>query len=338
MQDSFIYLTIGIIGAVVGLTVRKKRGTIRKAAFISSIETAAICVLVFVMSARIGANEEIASHLGTIGIYGLLSTVIIFAVTILVAYITRTLLGFDAEGRKAKESDPTIHEAAEVIPGGTEASDDDSSGKRGIDKMAIFIILFVTLGLIFGRLLVSRLFGDYESFDLVAAMTLKVALSILMLFVGFQLGNDDSGGGDFKTAGFRILLFPIATIVGAILGGIVLFFILPVNIRESLAIASGFGWYSMAPVLIMEAGHMTAGAISFVHNLTRELLSMLIVPFVARYVGFIEAACVPGSPSMDICLPVIERSTNSTTVVYSFITGFLVSGTVPILVPLFIGG
>lgn len=68
------------------------------------------------------------------------------------------------------------------------------------------------------------------------------------------------------------------------------------------------------------------------------VMSTRIVPFVARYIGFIEAACMPGSPSMDVCLPIIERSTNSTTVVYAFLNGFLVSGTVPILVPLFLGG
>lgn len=356
MQDSFLFLTIGIIGAVIGFTVRKKHGAVGKAPFISFIQTAAICVLVFVMSSRIGANEEIAGNLGTIGVYGLVSTVIIFMTTILVAYITRKLLGFDSKGKKIKgldledsgpgenRADPaelTYHtdsEATEEVPEDTGTKESDSPGKRGIDKMAIFIIVFVTLGLLFGRLMVSRIFSDHAQFDSLAAISLKVALSLLMLFVGFELGNDDSGGGDFKAAGLRILWFPVATLVGAILGGIILFFILPVSVRESLAIASGFGWYSMAPVLIMDAGHMTASAISFVHNLTRELLSMLIVPFVARYVGFIEAACVPGSPSMDICLPVIERSTNSTTVVYAFITGFLVSGTVPILVPLFIGG
>ena len=338
MQDSALYLTIGIIGGLLGFAMRKKRGIVGKAAFVSHIETAAICVLVFVMSSRIGANEEIADHLGTVGIYGLLSTVIIFAVTIMTAYITRKLLGFDSKGRKAKDPESAGSEASGVISDSNKKADNDSSGKRGIDKMAIFILVFVTLGLLYGHFLVNREFRDYAHFDSLAAITLKIVLSILMLFVGFELGNDGSGGGDFKRAGLRILFFPVATLAGAILGGIVLFLILPVTLRESLAISSGFGWYSMAPVLIMEAGHLTASAISFVHNLTRELLSMLIVPFVARYVGFIEAACVPGSPAMDICLPVIERSTNSTTVVYSFVTGFLVSGTVPILVPLFIGG
>ena len=338
MQDSIFYLIIGIAGAGLGFIVRKKHGSISKASIISFIETAMICVLIFVMSARIGANEEIAGNLGTIGVYGLLSTVIIFIMTILVTYITRKLLGFDAKGKSAERAAITDVETSEEALDNIQKADVSASGEFKIDKMAVFIVVFVVLGLMTGHFLVNKVFSSYEDFESLAAMMLRIALSILMFLVGFEIGIDESGGGDFRTAGLKILFFPVTTIVGAILGGIVLSLIIPVTLRESLAIASGFGWYSMAPVLIMGSGHLTASAISFVHNLTRELLSMLIVPFVARYVGFIEAACVPGSPSMDVCLPIIERSTNSTTVVYAFLNGFLVSGTVPVLVPLFIGG
>lgn len=338
MQDSIFYLIIGIFGAGLGFIVRKKHVTIGKASLISFIETAMICVLIFVMSTRIGANDEIAGNLGTIGVYGLLSTVIIFIMTILVTYITRKLLGFDAKGKIAEKAVISDSETQEEVPESIKEKEDGASGKLKIDKMAVFIVVFVVLGLICGRFLVSKLFSSYGDFESAASMMLKIALSILMFFVEFEIGIDDSGGGNFRTAGLKVLFFPVTTIVGAILGGVVLALIVPVTLKESLAIASGFGWYSMAPVLIMESGHLTASAISFVHNLTRELLSMLIVPFVARYVGFIEAACMPGSPSMDVCLPIIERSTNSTTVVYAFLNGFLVSGTVPILVPLFLGG
>ena len=338
MQDSIFYLIIGIAGAGLGFFVRKKHIAISKASLISSIETAMICVLIFVMSTRIGSNEEISGNLGTIGVYGLLSTVIIFIMTILMTYITRKLLGFDAKGKIAERAVISDGENLEEVPESIKETDDSEPGKLKIDRMAVFIVAFVALGLICGRLLVNRIFGSYEDFESMAAMILRIALSILMLLVGFEIGIDDSGGGDLRTAGLKILFFPATTIAGAVLGGIVLSFIIPVTLRESLAIASGFGWYSMAPVLIMGSGHLTASAISFVYNLTRELLSMLIVPFVARYVGYIEAACVPGSPSMDVCLPIIERSTNSTTVVYAFLNGFLVSGTVPILVPLFLGG
>ena len=102
MQDSIFYLIIGIAGAGLGFIVRKKHGSISKASIISFIETAMICVLIFVMSTRIGSNEEISGNLGTIGVYGLLSTVIIFIMTILVTHIARKLLGFDARGKIAE--------------------------------------------------------------------------------------------------------------------------------------------------------------------------------------------------------------------------------------------
>lgn len=333
MLDSTYYLIIIIIGAGLGVLVRKKRGNTGPLSFISLMETAAICALVFVMSARLGSNEEVANNLGTIGIYGILTTLVIFGVTILLAFLVRRLLGFDAAGRSIRK---TAQKAAsgEDISDGT---DNEKKDDQSIDRTAIFITVFVALGLLSGRLIVSRIFSDYSQFNDLASLLIRIALTVLLLFVGFDMGYDDSGGGDLRNTGLKVLFFPAVTVLGAILGGVIMYFIMPVTLRESLAIASGFGWYSLGPVIIMDAGHLTASAISFVHNLTRELFSMLIVPFVARYVGFIEAACVPGSPAMDICLPVVERSTNSTVVIYSFITGFIVSGFVPILVPLFIG-
>ncbi len=338
MQDSIFYLIIGIFGAGLGFLIRKKHVPIGKTSSISFIETAMICVLIFIMSTRIGANDEIAGNLGTIGVYGLLSTVTIFITTVLVTYITRKLLGFDAKGKITGKTVIPDSETPEEDIENIKPAGDSGSGKPKIDKMAVFIVVFVILGLICGRFLVNKIFSSYEDFESAVAMMLKISLSVLMFFVGFEIGIDESGGGDFRAAGLKVLFFPVTTLAGAILGGLVLAFIIPVTLRESLAIASGLGWYSMAPVLIMGSGHLTASAISFVHNLTRELLSMLIVPFVARHIGYIEAACMPGSPSMDVCLPIIERSTNSTTVVYAFLNGFLVSGTVPILVPLFLGG
>ena len=240
MQDSIFYLIIGIAGAGLGFFARKKHITIGKASIISAIETAMICMLIFVMSTRIGANEEIAGNLGTIGVYGLLSTVIIFIMTILATYITRRLLGFNARGKIAKGTVISDSETSEEAAGSLKEGEDSSSRKLKIDKMAVFIVVFVVLGLICGRFAVNKLFSSYEEFESAASMMLRIALSILMLLVGFEIGMDDSGGGVFRSAGLKILFFPVTTIVGAVLGGIVLAFIIPVTLRESLAIASGF--------------------------------------------------------------------------------------------------
>ena len=63
--------------------------------------------------------------------------------------------------------------------------------------------------------------------------------------------------------------------------------------------------------------------------------NLLLVPAVARRVGYIECYGLPGSTSMDVCLPIIERSTSSDVAVYSFINGAIVSASVPFLVSIF---
>ena len=64
---------------------------------------------------------------------------------------------------------------------------------------------------------------------------------------------------------------------------------------------------------------------------------MLLIPIVAKNLGFIEAVALPGSSSSDICLPLIVKSTRGGIAVYSFMNGISVSIFVPILVPLCIG-
>ena len=71
------------------------------------------------------------------------------------------------------------------------------------------------------------------------------------------------------------------------------------------------------------------------HNVLREILGLLLVPLVARKVGYIESYGLVGSPSMDVCLPVIERATSSSVAVYSFINGAILSASVPIWVTVF---
>ena len=86
----------------------------------------------------------------------------------------------------------------------------------------------------------------------------------------------------------------------------------------------------------MDAGYEAAGAISFMHNLMRELFAIVFVPIIAKRFGYVEALGIPASVGMDVCLPLVEQSTTGTTTVYSFITGFMLSMSVPFLVPFFL--
>ena len=50
--------------------------------------------------------------------------------------------------------------------------------------------------------------------------------------------------------------------------------------------------------------------------------------------GYVETIALPGAAAMDVCLPIVEKSTSGNIAVYSFISGLVLSALVPIFVPL----
>ena len=81
----------------------------------------------------------------------------------------------------------------------------------------------------------------------------------------------------------------------------------------------------------------SGGIESFLHNVLREMLGIILLPVIAGKIGYIEAITIPGTASTDVCLPIIERVCNSETVAYSFCTGMLMCITSAALVPIIIG-
>ena len=104
--------------------------------------------------------------------------------------------------------------------------------------------------------------------------------------------------------------------------------------KEALAVTAGFGWYSIAPGIILEAGYAACGAMSFTHCVMREYFSLLSVPFVAKKAGYMEAVGICGAAAMGVCLPIVEKSTRNDVAIYSFISGLVHTLTVPVLIPL----
>lgn len=203
--------------------------------------------------------------------------------------------------------------------------------------MTFVIVLAVAAGMTAGYLFVDKIFDDYDTFDSLASIGIKVGLCIMLFFVGFDLGLEGTVFQNMKKMGARVFVFPLATIVGSLVAAFICSLFLPLQTREALAIGAGFGWYSLAPGIILDSGLVTASAISFMHNVMRELLGIIFIPMVAQKVGYVESICLPGAAAMDVCLPIVEKYTNGIVAVYSFISGVVVSIAVPALVPIMLG-
>ncbi len=315
MKELIIYIIMAAIGYAVGSRLRKHKEKIK---WTSKVQTAAIMILVLTMGARMGANDEVISNLSAIGFYAFVTTIIVFVFSVAAVSITARLLKMDryAGADKNKAS--------------------DNSKGVGVDKMTVYIVIAVAAGMLCGYFFAEKLFSSFETFDSAAGLAINIGLCVLLWFVGLDLGLDGTAFGNIRKVGFKMLIFPVAITIASLLGAMVSGLIINMPLKEMAAVGAGLGWYSFAPGIIMEAGFVKASAISFMHNVMRELLAILIIPAVAKYIGFIETTALPGAAGMDVCLPIVEKATNANIAVYSFISGLVMSLLVPMLVPLII--
>ena len=322
MSDLILYLSVAVIGYFVGSKLRGRREITK---WTGRIQTGAIIVLIFTMGMRMGSNEEVMNNLNSIGLYAFIMTAAIIFCSVAAITVSRKFFKLDKFGN-IEGSEAAPEEVAEE----EEKAEKDSS-------MTIIIIVCVVSGLVFGYFAVDKLFTDMEFFNTLSGNFITIGLCILLFFVGFDMGFEGTVIGHLKRVGLRVLAFPFIIMVGTLAGALLCSFFLPLSVKESLAVGAGFGWYTLAPSIIMDKGLVTASAVSFMHNIMREYISVLIIPMTAKKAGYLEAVAVSGCSSMDVCLPIVEKATRGDIAMYSFISGVVQSLAVPILVPLILG-
>ena len=314
----FLYLIITVVGYLIGS--RMKRRSIRLS-WVGPVQTITIIVLVFLMGSRIGANDEIVASLDSIGIISFLYTLIIMACTCAAFTLTRRAFGFDRYGRRDHEDNAKAGQSGGDAPA-------SGGGSPAINSLTLMIVAFVAAGILAGRSLIPEALMQYSGSMLTAC------LCILLILIGVDIGTEGTLAANFRSAGWRVIVFPFVSMAAMIIGAAAASIVLPLSMQDSLCIGSGLGWYSLAPAMLAEYS-VRVSAISFMHNVFREIIGILLIPIAARHIGFIESYGLPGSPSMDVCLPVVERATNGDVAVYSFINGAILSAAVPILVSIF---
>ena len=325
------YWGIMILCYIIASKLKQKK---EKFGFIEQLLNIVIYVLVFIMGLRMGSNEEVISNLGTIGLQSVIVTIFVVGGSMLAVFLTRIAMGLNRHGITREQAE--IEQAQKAV-GDLESSKDADLGDNGGMKTTLIILGFVAAGMLSGYFVVPMIFNDPDAFQTMSGDWMVVGITILLACVGFNLGLDGKVFESLKQVGFKALLIPIAAVAGSLIMGAVYGLVSPFTVGEGIAISAGFGWYTMAPGLMVEAGFVVSGAISFMHNVIRETLGIIIIPLVAKKIGYLEAVCIPGVAAMDVCMPIVERSCRSETVVYSFCTGAFMCLFVPTVVPLALG-
>ncbi|MFA0608683.1 lysine exporter LysO family protein [Vibrio sp. 10N.222.49.B4] len=159
-------------------------------------------------------------------------------------------------------------------------------------------------------------------------------LFVLLFFIGIQLRNSGLTLRQILLNKHGMVI-AIAIIATSMLGGIIAAYILDIPLFKALAMSSGFGWYSLAGILMGDAFGPVYGGASFMLELLRELVALVLIPVLIRSYPCTSIGYA-GATAMDFTLPVIQTTGGVRCVPVAIVSGFILSLLVPILMLFFV--
>lgn len=312
LLNLIIYISLVAIGALLGS--RRLWGD-RTACWLNRLQFVALMVLIVTLGVKLGGDDQVIASLGQIGIAALMITVFAMAGSLIaVTLLRRFVLKLDRFGRTA------------------DAAGEDTTpqqGGRADNALTKWIVAAVALGMAVGYFLLP------DGGTWWCGTVIDFGLYLLLFLVGIDMGRQGTVLRDIRSAGFQVLLVPVSVLLGTLLFSLAAGFLLPLGAKDAAAASAGLGWYSLAPTLLAPYS-LSLSAVAFLSNVMREILSIVAIPFVARYVGYLECVALPGAAAMDTVLPVVIGATHERITIYSFASGVVLSLLVPILVPLIV--
>lgn len=161
----------------------------------------------------------------------------------------------------------------------------------------------------------------------------EYTLIFLLFLIGIQLRNSGMTLRQLLLSR-RGVIVALVVVISSMAGGAINALILDLPLKTALAMASGFGWYSLSGILLTESSGPLIGSAAFFNDLGRELIAIMLLPALARR----SRSCalgLCGATSMDFTLPVLQRVAGTEIVPAAIIHGFILSLLTPILIALF---
>lgn len=280
--------------------------------WLGKLQLAALMILIVSLGVKLGADDEVIDSLGQIGWTAFLITVAAMTGSVLALWLLRRfVLRLDRQGLPAG--------------GGASAEAAGEGSQKADNSLTKWIVGAVALGMLAGYFLVPDTIVAY------CGQVIDLGLYLLLFLVGMDMGRQGTVVSDIKAAGFQVLLIPVAVAAGSLAAAALTGLVLDIGPKDAMAVAAGFGWYSLAPSLLAPYS-LPVSAVCFLANVMREVFAILAIPLVARRIGFVESVALPGAAAMDTVLPVVIGATHERITIYSFTSGVILSLAVPLLV------
>ncbi len=187
-------------------------------------------------------------------------------------------------------------------------------------------VICVVLGMIIGYFLPE----NYMPPDI----TMTIMLMILILLVGIGLKGSGITLKEvlLNQRGVEMsIIFTLAVLAGGLLFALLF---TDVSWTKGLALASGFGWYSLSAIVMTDAYGAIWGSVALFNDLIREFFALIFIPvFMRKYPS--AAVGLGGATSFDFTLPIIQQSGGLKVVPLAISFGFIINIVSPVLMVVF---
>lgn len=195
------------------------------------------------------------------------------------------------------------------------------------NSLAILFVFILGAILAYYDLLPQLLYNDKLSYYILIG---------LMLTVGLGIGYDKKTLLMLRKVNRKVVLLPVVTLVGTLLGTALFSIFLPqYSLWEYLAVGSGLGYYSLSSIFITEYKGAELGTIALMSNILRELITIVGAPLLVLWFGKLAPISAAGVSSIDTALPTITRFSGSEFVVVALFHGIMLELSIPFLVSFF---
>lgn len=272
----------------------------RLMALINRGVNASIYVILLLMGMSLAGLDDLAGQLSRLGGQALTLFVVISCCNLAALWWLSRRLGLTADPSTVVAGAPTSKWAA----------------MAGSLALVVVVVAGMLLGLLLKAVTGNGLFAAAESLA-------EGVLYVLLALIGCQLRNS---GMPLRQIVLNRHGLAIASTLAAssLIGGLLAAPLLDLAWNEGLAMAAGFGWYSLSGILVGDQLGPLMGGVAFFNDLARELLAFVLIPLMIRHHTAL-AIGYGGATSMDFTLPVIQQHGGVTCVPVAVVSGFLLS-------------
>ena len=164
-------------------------------------------------------------------------------------------------------------------------------------KESIIVLFFFSFGVLGGRL--DLLPADWLGLVHEAS---NLAVYAMLAAVGMSLGFDSRAWRILRDLKGWVVLIPLMIIVGTFLGGVAAWTMLDMSFRDVMAVAAGFGYYSLSSMLI----NQLADGTQTITAADLEELKATVYRYTFDILGLRDEKAAGAASGRDYVTPLVE--------------------------------